>query len=96
MQKCTREDIKNMAHLAKLEIKESDIENHVKNFTNIINVIEKIHAIDTQNIAPMSHPFNLNQRLRKDEITESDQRELFQNLAPKKTDGLYLVPNVIE
>lgn len=96
MSEHTNEEIKNIAHLARLEIKESDIANHAKNFSNIINMIEKIHDVDTQNISPMSHPFELDQRLRKDEITESNQRELFQSIAPKKIAGLYLVPKVIE
>ena len=96
MPEYTNEEIKNIAHLARLEINESDIENNAKNFSNIINMIEKIHAIDTKNISPMSHPLELNQRLRKDEVTEPNQRELFQSIAPKKEDSLYLVPKVIE
>ena len=96
MQKYTNNEIKKIAHLARLEIKDDEIENHAKNFSNIINIIEKIKEINTENIEPMSHPFDLEQRMRKDEATETNQRDLFQKNAPKKEAGLYLVPQVIE
>lgn len=96
MPEYTNEEIKNIAHLARLEIKDNEIANHAKNFSNIINVIEKIKEINTENVEPMSHPFDLEQRMRADEITETDQRELFQKNASKKEAGLYLVPQVIE
>ena len=44
----------------------------------------------------MSHPQEVTQRLREDVVTETDQRELFQSIAPQVEDGLYLVPKVIE
>jgi aspartyl-tRNA(Asn)/glutamyl-tRNA(Gln) amidotransferase subunit C len=44
----------------------------------------------------MSHSQDLTQRLREDVVTETDQRELFQSVAPAVEDGLYLVPKVIE
>lgn len=90
------DEIKNIAHLAKLAIKEDEIGNHAKIFSNIINMIEKIRDLNTEDIQPMSHPFELNQRLRPDAVTEKNQRELFQSTAPQKKDGLYLVPQVIE
>ena len=96
MPKNTPKEIKIIANLARLDIKDSEIENHAKNFYNIINIIEKIKEINTENIEPMSHPFDLEQRMRKDEVTETDQRELFQKNASKKEAGLYLVPQVIE
>lgn len=96
MSEYTNEEIKNIAHLARLEIKDNEIENHAKNFSNIINVIEKIKEINTENVEPMSHPFDLEQRMRADEVTETNQRELFQKNASKKEAGLYLVPQVIE
>ncbi len=44
----------------------------------------------------MAHPLDAVQRLRADEVTESDQREQFQRIAPATENGLYLVPKVIE
>jgi aspartyl-tRNA(Asn)/glutamyl-tRNA(Gln) amidotransferase subunit C len=44
----------------------------------------------------MSHSQDVTQRLRDDVVTETNQRELFQSIAPAVEDGLYLVPKVIE
>jgi aspartyl-tRNA(Asn)/glutamyl-tRNA(Gln) amidotransferase subunit C len=44
----------------------------------------------------MSHALDVVQRLRPDEITEADQRDLYQSVAPAVEEGLYLVPKVIE
>ena len=47
-------------------------------------------------IEPLAHPLELSARLRDDEVTETDQREVFQDIAPAVEAGLYLVPKVIE
>jgi len=92
----TKEEIQKIASLARLEIKDSEITNHAKNFSNIINIVEKIKEINTENIEPMAHALDLYQRMRKDQVTETNERELLQKTAPKVADGLYLVPQVIE
>ena len=58
--------------------------------------VEEMQAVDTKGIAPMSHAQDVSQRLREDVVTETDQRELFQSIAPQVEAGLYLVPKVIE
>ena len=55
-----------------------------------------MNAADTEGVEPMAHPQHMAQRLRPDEVTETDQREKFQRIAPLIEDGLYLVPKVIE
>ena len=55
-----------------------------------------MQAIDTAQIEPMSHAQDVVQRLRDDQVTESNQRELYQSIAPQVEEGLYLVPKVIE
>ena len=47
-------------------------------------------------MVPLAHPLDAVQRLRTDEVTETDQREAFQSNASQTEDGLYLVPKVIE
>ena len=44
----------------------------------------------------MAHPLQMSQRLRPDEVSETDQRDRFQTIAPATEKGLYLVPKVIE
>ena len=89
-------DVKKIAHLARLAIDEQAIPSYAKDLTNIFNLVEQLSAVDTANITPMAHPLDANQRLRADKVTEANQRELFQAIAPKTDAGIYLVPQVIE
>ena len=89
-------DVINIAHLARLAINDEDIPQYERNLSNILGLVEQMNAIDTANVEPMAHPLDTSQRLRPDEVTETDQRELFQSIAPATENGLYLVPKVIE
>ena len=98
-------DIKRLAHLARIEVSASDVEASLHKLSGILGLIEQMQAVDTSGITPMSHAQDVSQRLREDKVTESDQRELFQSLAPAigngsaaqaVENGLYLVPKVIE
>jgi aspartyl-tRNA(Asn)/glutamyl-tRNA(Gln) amidotransferase subunit C len=92
----TKQDVKNIAHLARLAIDESDIPAYANNLSSILTLVEQMNTIDTQTVEPMAHPLDAVQRLRKDEVTETNQREHYQKVAPKTEAGLYLVPKVIE
>ena len=91
-----KQDVENIAHLARLAIDDGDIPGYAKNLSNILELVEQMNAIDTSAVEPMAHPLDAVQRLRKDEVTEANQREHFQSIAPKTEAGLYLVPKVIE
>lgn len=88
--------VKKIAYLARLKIDEADVPGYVNNLSNIIDLVEQMSAMDTKGVLPMSHPMDAVQRLREDKVTEINQREAFQAIAPKTEDGLYLVPQVIE
>ena len=90
------EDIKKVAHLARIEINENDANATLSKLSGILALIEQMQAVDTTGIVPMSHSQDVTQRLRDDVVTETNQRELFQSIAPAVEDGLYLVPKVIE
>ncbi len=89
-------DIKRVANLACIEISEAEAATTLVQLSGIFGLIEQMQAVDTSAIEPMSHAQDVVQRLRDDTVTESDQRELFQSIAPKTEAGLYLVPKVIE
>ena len=91
-----KEDVINIAHLARLAIDEDDIPEYARNLTNILILVEKMNTIDTKNVEPMAHPLDTYQPLREDIVTESNQRDHFQRIAPQTEAGLYLVPKVIE
>jgi len=91
-----KQDVVNIAHLARLSIDAQDIPNYVNNLSSILDLVKQMDQVDTTNVQPMAHPLDAVQRLRKDEVTETDQRDLFQSTAPEIESGLYLVPKVIE
>lgn len=90
------EDIKKIAHLARIEVSESEAQTTLTKLTGIMGLIEQMQAVDTTGTTPMSHSQDVVQRLRDDVVTKTNQREDFQKNAPVVADGLYLVPKVIE
>ncbi len=91
-----KEDVEKIAHLARLAIDEADIPDYATNLSNILGLVERMSAVDTDAVTPMAHPLDMHQRLRADEVREENQREHFQKIAPQVENGLYLVPQVIE
>ena len=89
-------DLEKIAWLARLNINPDDTPGYCRDLTRILALVEKMNSVDTTNVEPMSHPLSLTARLRPDEITEENQRDSFQAIAPLVEDGLYLVPRVIE
>ncbi len=89
-------DVEKVARLARLAATDQELQAAQVQLNNIFGLIAEMQAVDTQGIAPMSHAQDLAQRLREDTVTESNQREAFQAIAPQVEAGLYLVPKVIE
>lgn len=92
----TNADVQKVARLARLAMSPTEIETARAQLSGIFDLIAEMQAVDTKGIAPMSHAQDLSQRLREDVVTETNQRELFQSIAPQVEAGLYLVPQVIE
>ncbi len=92
----TLNDVKRIAHLARIEIEPREAEQVLAQLSGIFRLIEQMQAVNTDGVEPMSHAQDLTLRLREDEVTETDQRPLFQPIAPQTEAGLYLVPKVIE
>jgi len=89
-------EIRKIAHLARLGINAEDIPEYSRNLSDILAFVEQLNAVDTTGVEPLAHPLEAAQRLRADEVTESDNRDNFQQVAPETESGLYLVPQVIE
>jgi aspartyl-tRNA(Asn)/glutamyl-tRNA(Gln) amidotransferase subunit C len=90
------EDVRNIAQLARLQIDDSSLEQYASDLSNILALVEQMNTVDTSNVSPMAHPLDATQRLRPDEVTESNQREKFQAIAPDVENGFYRVPKVID
>ncbi|MBC8212961.1 MAG: Asp-tRNA(Asn)/Glu-tRNA(Gln) amidotransferase subunit GatC [Gammaproteobacteria bacterium] len=90
------EDVKNIAHLARLAISDDSISDYARDLSSILDLVEQMNQVNTDHVQPMAHPMDAQQRLRPDAVTEINQREKFQSIAPDVDSGLYRVPKVIE
>ena len=91
----TEKDIKKTANLARLSVSDDDCVFYAQQLNQIFELVEQMSQQDTDNIEPMAHPQDISLRLRADEVTEGNNRDSFQSVAPETENGLYLVPQVI-
>ncbi len=98
--KLTSDDLKRIAHLARIAVTEDDVALMQTQLNGIFGLISELKAVDTSGVEPLSHPLDIvqdmAQRLREDRITEADQREANMANAPAQENGLFLVPKVLE
>jgi len=90
------DQIRRLARLARIALDPDEGEAVMAQLNRVLGLIDELRAADPGGIDPMAHALDVVQRLRPDEVTEQDQHERFQAVAPAVEDGLYLVPKVIE
>ena len=90
------DDVRDIAHLARLHIDEDAIEQYAADLSRILELVEQMNRVDSSDVEPLSNPLDATQRLRSDEVTEIDQHDKFQRIAPDVERGFYRVPKVIE
>ena len=91
-----RSDVEKIAHLARLGLNDADLPQTTATLNSILGLIDAMQAVDTTGIEPLAHPLEATQRLRADTVTEQNQRDAYQAVAPAVENGLFLVPKVIE
>jgi len=91
-----QDEIEKIAELARIRIAPGQIGDVTRRITEILGMVDQLQAVDTRNVEPMANPLDAVQRLRPDIVTEQNQREAFQAIAPAVENGLYLVPRVVE
>ena len=91
-----KQTIIKIANLAKIERKDDQVNDIATSLEKILNLVDEMNSINTDDVAPMSHPLNLKQELRKDEVNEIDQRDLFQKDNENTDNGYYKVPKIID
>lgn len=91
-----RSDVEKIAHLARLGLTEDEIPQTTATLNNILGLVDAMQSVDTTDVEPLAHPLEATQRLRADAVSEQNQREAYQAIAPAVENGLYLVPKVIE
>ncbi|UYZ84150.1 Asp-tRNA(Asn)/Glu-tRNA(Gln) amidotransferase subunit GatC [Entomomonas sp. E2T0] len=89
-------DVEKIAQLAALKLNDSDLAETTTTLNNILKLIDRMQAVNTDGVEPLAHPLEATQRLRPDMVTEENHRDDYQKIAPAVSDGLYLVPKVIE
>jgi len=92
----TTDKVKDVAVLARLRIDDDKVEGVAERFGRVLDLVGELESVDTTGVLPMSNPHDMTQRLRADEVTESNQRDALQESAPEVEDGFFLVPRVID
>ena len=92
----TPDQLQRIALLARIDVSAEEAQSVTQRLNRVLGMIDQLQSVDTRGIEPMSHALDVVQRLRPDEVTESDRRGDYQKGAPAVEQGLYLVPKVIE
>lgn len=88
--------IQKVANLARLKITDEEASKYGPQLSNIINFVEQLSEVDTDNVAPLASPVDIDLRLRIDEVTDGDvQKQVLAN-APEELEGFFVVPKVVE
>jgi aspartyl-tRNA(Asn)/glutamyl-tRNA(Gln) amidotransferase subunit C len=90
------DQLRRLARLARIAIRPEESAAVADRLSRVLGLIDQMRRVDTAGIEPMAHAQDLVQPLRVDSVTETDQRERYQTVAPAVEEGLYLVPKVIE
>ena len=90
------QELKEIAYLARINVNEESLSSLKKELEDILGLFEQLNEADTSQIRAMSHPLDLSQPTRKDEVTEENLREELLKNAPSVKSGLFLVPKVID
>jgi len=91
-----KDQVQHIAMLARLRLADEEIAESVEKLSRIVDFVDQLSQVATDDVVPMAHPLQESQRLRPDEVTEKTDRDLVQQNAPSVDGGLYLVPKVIE
>jgi aspartyl-tRNA(Asn)/glutamyl-tRNA(Gln) amidotransferase subunit C len=92
----SKQQVQHIATLARLQLEEDQFDDVVAKLSSIVEFVDQLQQVPTDDVVPMAHPLNQAQRLRPDVVTEGNDRDAIQANAPVVSDGFYLVPKVIE
>ena len=95
MTKITNEEVKKVAHLARLELNEDEINNHVKQLEKILEYIKQLENINTDNVPCTTRAIEVTNSFRKDERESFENTEKLLELAPSRQDKFFKVPKII-
>lgn len=91
-----KDTVNHIAALARIGIDPGEVDDYASELSRILEFVAQMNRVDTDEVEPLTHPRDRLLRMREDRVTEPDQRDEFQRVAPAVEAGLYLVPRVIE
>jgi aspartyl-tRNA(Asn)/glutamyl-tRNA(Gln) amidotransferase subunit C len=96
MSKLTEEEVKHVAKLARIELKEDEVEKYAEQLSSILQYVDKLNEVDTSKVKPTAQVTNLKSVLRKDEVKPSLSQEEALSTAVKKENGYFQTQAVIK
>lgn len=96
MSRIDKEQVKHVAHLARLAISEEEAEMFTKHLDAIINYAEQLNELDTENVEPTTHVLDIKNVLREDESRKWLTQEDVMKNAPDSANGQIRVPSILE
>ena len=91
-----REEIEKLATLSRISIDEKTITDVAERLSSVLDLVDQLKTANTDSVQGISRPIQVSQRLREDKVTESNQRDKFQAIAPATDNGLFTVPKMID
>ena len=95
MKKITKEEVNKVAHLARLELNEDEINNHAEQLEKILEYIKQLEKIDTDNVPSTTRAIEVYNVTRKDENKNSVCTEELLDLGPSREDKYFKVPKIM-
>ena len=96
MAKITKEEVKKVAHLARLELNEDEINNHAEQLEKILEYIKQLEKIDTDDVPCTTRAIEVINVFRKDAQKNSECSQELLELGPSREDQYYKVPKIID
>ena len=94
--KISQEEIKNIALLSRLEVKEEHMAHVEKELSDILTYVAELNALELDGVEPMAHAVPLQNVFREDETKPSLNHDLALFNAPEAEDGYFKVPRVVQ
>jgi aspartyl-tRNA(Asn)/glutamyl-tRNA(Gln) amidotransferase subunit C len=92
----TAADVRWVAHLARLELSEADLEKMTRQLSSIVDYVALLQQVNTDGVEPLAHAVELNNVFRPDESSPSLPMEAALANAPQRKGDFYAVPAVLD
>ncbi|HAP79279.1 MAG TPA: Asp-tRNA(Asn)/Glu-tRNA(Gln) amidotransferase GatCAB subunit C [Ruminococcus sp.] len=92
----TNELVSYVANLSRIKLDENEISEMQSQMSEIVNYMDILNQLDTENVEPLSHIFNITNVMRDDEVKASYEREEILKNAPAHTEEAFIVPKTVD